>query len=150
MAMTILESGLGFTRTGYYANNLFGIKKTTTDSINVYVLKGQPDESEKKNVTIVKKLASKQLIFDETSRTDNRYRKFSSKQECVFYLTNILLQNSKYKPASNNYINNLKKGILEDEASLIYAFEIAKFGYCHLGGDYYRNAINKVIKQYKL
>lgn len=150
MAMAILESGFGFTRTGYYANNIFGIKIFKTDSINTYVLKGQPDEHNGINIKIISKTPKGQLIFDETVRTDNRYRKFSSKQECIFYLTNTLLQNTRYKPASVNYKNNLNKGMSDLEASLIYAFEIANSGYNHLGGEYYRTKIERVIKQYEL
>jgi flagellum-specific peptidoglycan hydrolase FlgJ len=150
MAMAILESGFGFTRTGYFANNLFGIKIFTTDSVNVYVLKGQPDENNGKNIQILKKTKKGEIIFNESIRTDNRYRKFQSKKESIFYHTNTLLQNSRYQFASTNYINNIKKGVSELEASLIYAFDIASHGYNHLGGDYYRKAIEKVIKQYKL
>jgi flagellum-specific peptidoglycan hydrolase FlgJ len=150
MAMTILESGFGFTRTGYFANNLFGIKIFTTDSVNVYVLKGQPDENNGKNIQIIKRTKKGEIIYNESIRTDNRYRKFQSKKESIFYHTNTLLQNTRYRFASTKYINNIQKGVSELEASLIYAFDIASHGYNHLGGDYYRKAIEKVIKQYKL
>lgn len=150
MAMTILESGFGFTRTGYYANNLFGIKVFTSDSIKVYVLKGQPDENNGKNIKVIRKTLKGELVYDEKIRNDNRYRKFVSKQEGVFYLTNTLLQNTLYKQASTNYKSNLSNGMTELEASLNYAFEIAKSGYNHHGGKFYRNAIEKVIKLYKL
>lgn len=150
MAMLILESGFGFTRTGYFANNLGGVKKWTTDTTGVYVLKGQPDENNGKN-KILEKTKTGQIIFDELNRPDNRYRIFSSKQDFVLYLTSELLQNKNYKPYSINYSNNIKKGVSEDEASLIYVFEIAEYGkYFHLGGDVYKDKIKKVIKQYKL
>lgn len=150
MAMLILEAGFGFTRTGYYANNLGGVKKWTKDTANVYVLKGQPDENEGK-CKVIRKTKNGQLIFDELDRPDNRYRKFNSKQDFVLYLTSELLQNKRYKPYSDNYTKNLNKGISEIEASLIYAFELAELGkYNHHGGKYYRNAIEKIIKSYKL
>ncbi|MDI9857955.1 glucosaminidase domain-containing protein [Flectobacillus roseus] len=150
MAMLILEAGFGFTRTGYYANNLGGVKKWTKDTANLYVLKGQPDENEGK-CKVIRKTKNGQLIFDEIDRPDNRYRKFISKQDFVLYLTSTLLHNKRYKPYSDNYAKNLKKGISEIEASLIYAFELAQLGkYNHQGGKYYRNAIENVIKSYKL
>lgn len=150
MAMLILEAGFGFTRTGYYANNLGGVKKWTKDTANVYVLIGQPDENEGK-CKIIRKTKNGQLIFDEVNRPDNRYRKFKSKQDFVFYLTSEFLQNKRYKPCSDSYINNINKGISESEASLIYAYELAEnCKYNHHGGKYYRNAIEKIIKQYGL
>lgn len=149
MAMLILEAGFGYTRTGYFANNLGGVKVWTTDTVNVYVLKGQPDENDGKN-TIIGKTQNGQLLFDETKRPDNRYRKFATKQDFVLYLASVLLQNKRYKPASVNYHKNIGKGMPEMEASLQYAYQLAALGYNHHGGDYYRNAIEKVIKQYKL
>lgn len=150
MAMLILEAGFGFTRTGYYANNLGGVKKWTKDTTNVLILKGQPDENEGKN-KILSKTKNGQILFDETSRPDNRYRKFASKKDFVKFLTTEFLQNKRYKPYSINYANNLKKGVSEDEAALIYAFKIAEYGkYNHKGGNYYREAIKKVILKYKL
>jgi hypothetical protein len=150
MAMLILEAGYGFTRTGYYANNLGGVKKWTTDTANVYVLEGQPDENDGK-CKVIRKTKNGQIIFDEMNRPDNRYRKYNSKQDFVLYLTSELLQNKRYKPYSNNYFNNLNNGISENEASLIYAFELAQYGkYNHHGGKYYRTAIDNVIKSYKL
>lgn len=71
MAMLILESGFGFTRTGYYANNLGGVKKWTKDTANVYVLKGQPDENNG-NSKILMKTKKEEIIFDELNRIDNR------------------------------------------------------------------------------
>ncbi len=150
MAMTILESGFGFTRTGYYANNLFGIKVFTTDTVQAFVLKGQPDENNGKNIRIIRRTDKGQFIYDETIRTDNRYIKFSTRQNCVRYLTNTLLQKPRYKPAQVKYQNNLKKGMDEQEAALIYAYDIAQAGYNHKGGAYYRSAIEKVIKKYKI
>jgi hypothetical protein len=150
MAMLILEAGFGFTRTGYFANNLGGVKKWTKDTVGVYVLKGQPDENSGKN-KVLEKTKTGQLIFDEVNRPDNRYRIFLSKQAFVLYLTSEFLQNNRYKPYSIKYLNSLNKGISENEASLIYAFEIAEYGkYNHHGGKYYRTTIEKVIKQYKL
>lgn len=152
LAMAILESGYGFTRIGYYANNLFGMKVFTKDSTNFYALKGQPDEDggKIKTTKIIKKTKNGGLIFDETSRIDNRYRKFDSRQDCISYLVNNLLQNSRYKPVVENYQKNITNKMAEDEASLVFAFELAEAGYNHLGGKYYRKAISNVITKEKL
>ncbi|HVI43729.1 MAG TPA: glucosaminidase domain-containing protein [Chitinophaga sp.] len=150
MAMAIIESGCGFTRIGYYANNLFGIKKITADSIAAYVLKGQPDEFKGKYIRIIERTSKGQLVFDESIRMDNRYRKFPTRQDCILYLAGTLLQNQRYKPAIVNYQQNLRKGMSGTDASVIYAYDIANLGYNHKGGNYYRNAIQKVIKKYNL
>lgn len=36
------------------------------------------------------------------------------------------------------------------DASLQYAFDLAELGYNHHGGKFYKNAIEKIIKSYKL
>jgi hypothetical protein len=150
LAMAVLECGYGFTRIGYYANNLFGLKKFTTDTVNSYALTGQPAETDTAGIRILRQTINGGLIFDETIRTNNRYEKFNTRKDCILFLVDIFFQKPRYKPALDKFRRNLANGIPENEANLQFAFEIAKAGYNHLGGDYYRNAVGGIISRLEL
>lgn len=143
LAMAIAESGYGFTRTAYYANNFFGIKVFTTDSSKAYVLKGQPDEGVKNKV--IKSWGKDRIVFNESNRVDNRYRIFTDRQACIHYLVFKILSNKRYIGAAREYSENIHSGLSDREASLRYAFSIAQKGYNHLGGNYYRNNIERIF-----
>lgn len=144
LAMAIVESGYGFTRTAYYANNFFGIKVFTTDTTKAYVLKGQPDEGVKNKV--IKSFGEDRVVVDESKRTDNRYRIFTDRQACIQYLVYKILLRDRYIGAAHVYRENLQTKTLSDrEASLQYAFSIGQKGYHHLGGKYYRKNIEKIF-----
>jgi hypothetical protein len=151
VGMSALESCFGFTRTGVYANNYFGIKKWTSSADNSYQLIGQPDEDRGK-VRILKRLPTGELIFDEINRKDNRYRIFSSKGEALTYLVdNILLKKGgEYITVTNTYRTRIKQGTAAKQASRDFLCELAAAGYNHLGCNYYRTAVGKMIDQFGL
>lgn len=149
LAMAILESGYGFTRTAYYANNLFGIKVFTRDTLKTYVLKGQPSEGVVNKV--IKKIAENRVLYDETARVDNRYRVFKDRRECILYLINKLLLGNRYISVTKKFQENIRTNALsEREASLTFAFDLAEKGYNHLGGKHYRKEIEKIINALNL
>lgn len=149
LAMAIAESGYGFTRTAYYANNLFGIKVFTRDTIAAYVLRGQPSEGV--NNKALKRLGENRVIFNESIRVDNRYRVFTDRPACIQYLVYKILLGKRYIGAAERYRENIRNNILsEREASLQYAFDIAEKGYNHLGGKYYRKGIEKIFNTLNL
>lgn len=149
VGMAIVESGYGFTRIGYHANNLFGIKKWGKDN-NSYQLVGQPDEDDG-HAKILERLPGNQLIFEEASRKDNRYRIFKDKAESLrFLVEEIVVKNSRYRPALENYNKHVNEGMSAKEASRVFLKELADAGYCHRGGDYYRRKIGTVIDQKNL
>lgn len=147
LAMAVLECGYGFTRIGYYANNLFGLKKFTTDSVNSYALIGQPAETDTAGIRVIRQTANGSLIFDETIRTNNRYEKFATRQDCISFLVDVFFQKPRYRPALENFRENIANGTDENDANLQFAFEIAEAGYNHLRGNYYRNAVGGVISR---
>jgi hypothetical protein len=147
LAMAILESGCGYTRIGYYANNLFGLKKSMSETLPTYQLKGQPNEND--GVIPIKSYGADRDIFKEEKRVDNRYKKFASQKECIAYLLNIFLKMKRYLPAIEKYKKNIANNVGLDEASLRYAFDIGEAGYFHLGGEDYRKKIEEVFKTLK-
>ena len=149
IGMAILESGYGTTRIAVYANNLFGMKVWGVNPKNAWQLKGQPDE-DGGNVPVVTNYGEDRKIFDETKRKDNWYRSFNSYNEAVNYLAGTLLQNSRYGFAKTNYQQRLQNGWSLDKAAKEYLYDIAEAGYNHLGGDYYREKVGKVIDEWNL
>lgn len=145
IGMAVLESGFGTTRTAYHANNIFGIKVWGFFPANAWQLVGQPDEDFERNIPVISNFGTDRIIFDERQRRDNWYRKFSSYEESVNFLAGTLLLNQRYGFARENYQQRLKAGWSMDEASKRYVFEIANAGYNHLGGDYYRRTIGKIM-----
>ncbi|WP_432357049.1 S-layer homology domain-containing protein [Sporosarcina sp. UB5] len=149
IGMAVIESGYGTTRIAVNANNIFGIKIWVTNPDQGWQLKGQPDENNG-TVPIVSDFGVDRIIFDEAKRVDNWYRMFSSQKEAVDYLAGTLLQNKRYGFAKINYATNLKNGWSYERASKQYIYEIANAGYNHLGGDYYRNVVGKVMEEWNL
>ncbi|MDN4608771.1 S-layer homology domain-containing protein [Sporosarcina highlanderae] len=149
IGMAVIESGYGTTRIAVNANNIFGIKVWTTSPSQGWQLKGQPDENNG-TVPVLSDFGVDRLIFDESKRVDNWYRMFKSRKEAVEYLAGTLLQNQRYGFAKTNYANNLSNGWSYERASKQYIYEIANAGYNHLGGDYYRNVVGKLMAEWNL
>lgn len=147
LSMAILESGCGYTRIGYYGNNLFGMKQPKKDKSTPYILKGQPAEGD--NVIIIKQLDEDRVFYDEINRTNNRYKKFNTKKECIMYLIDTFLQMDRYKIALTNYKKNINSNTNADEAALLFAFDIGECGYYHLKGKAYREKIEPIFKTLK-
>jgi hypothetical protein len=163
--MAGLESGYGFTRTGFYANNLTGIKywnqtpgheDGSWEGVETYQLVGQPDEAWNGSVVVVEDLGDNRKIFDEKKRYDNRYIKFKTRRDCLEYLSTVIFLNStqgeKYpknlKPLVDKYQAAIKSGVSVREAALQFACDLGEAGYCHLGCEYYRKAVGKVMEQW--
>lgn len=148
MGMAAVESGYGFTRIAYYANNLFGLKVWGAQT-GAWQLKGQPDENGG-TVRIITDYGYDRKIFDEASRVDNWYRGFTSRQAAFTYLAGTLLQNSRYKPSLDSYKYRISIGWSVRDAARQYCYDIAQAGYNHLGGSYYRDKIGQVMDTWNL
>lgn len=149
IGMAAAESGFGFTRIAYYANNLFGLKIWAYNPSNAWQLKGQPDEDGGR-VAILKDYGYDRKVYNESYRRDNWYRYFSSRREAVNYLAGTVLQTSRYKPARDQYQYRIKNGWTLAHASNQYCYEIAQAGFNHLGGNYYRTKISEFMELYDL
>ncbi|MBU9711589.1 LysM peptidoglycan-binding domain-containing protein [Evansella tamaricis] len=150
IGMSIIESGYGTTRTAHFANNLFGIKVWGFNPANAWQLKGQPDEDFDRAIPVIANYGTDRILFDETQRRDNWYRKFNSYEHSVQFLTGTLLVNQRYGFAIKNYQDRIANGWVVKDASKEYLYEIANAGYNHLGGDYYRNVVGKLMDQWDL
>ncbi|MDT8858874.1 S-layer homology domain-containing protein [Alkalihalobacillus sp. MEB130] len=149
IGMSIIESGFGTTRTAHFANNLFGIKVWGGNSSNAWQLQGQPDE-DFEPIPIIENLGPDRIIFDETKRRDNWYRQFSSYEESVNFLAGTLLLNQRYGFARDQYRTRINNGMSIENASREYLFDIAHAGYNHLGGNYYRDTVGRIMTQWNL
>lgn len=149
IGMAILESGYGTTRVAINANNFFGIKVWGYNPKNAWQLKGQPDE-DYEPVPVLADYGYDRKIFDESKRRDNWYRIFASHKEAVDYLAGNLLLNQRYRFAKTNYEERIKNGWSLEKAAKEYLYDIAEAGYNHLGGEYYRNKVGKIIDEWNL
>lgn len=61
-----------------------------------------------------------------------------------------MLLNERYRFAKTNYEERIGKGWSLEQASKEYLYDIANAGYNHLGGEYYRNAVGKVMDEWAL
>lgn len=149
------ESGFGRTRTGYFANNLCGLKFVAAwgrqppaimdgkdFGVETYQLVGQPDEAEGQ-VKIVENLGENRLIFDEASRFDNRYFKFGTKREFFDFLCRITYLNGSegtlypkdLRPIFAEYRQNLQAGMTIREACSLAARRLGEAEYCHVEAE---------------
>ncbi|MCD8508509.1 MAG: glucosaminidase domain-containing protein [Bacillus sp. (in: Bacteria)] len=150
IGMAALESGYGTTRIAYYANNLFGIKVWGGNSKSAWQLQGQPDEDFDQAIPVLADYGEDRIVFDESARRDNWYRKFDSYGHSVEYLAGTLLVNDRYVFARDSFQQRLEEGWSEKEATKQYLYDIADAGYNHLGGSYYREAVGRLIDQWDL
>lgn len=150
IGMAALESGYGTTRIAFYANNLFGIKVWGGDSTTAWQLKGQPDEDFDQAIPVLADFGEDRIVFDESARRDNWYRKFDSYGHSVEYLAGTLLVNDRYVFARESFQQRLEEGWSEKEATKHYLYDIADAGYNHHGGSYYREAVGRLIDQWDL
>jgi flagellum-specific peptidoglycan hydrolase FlgJ len=82
IGMACVEGGYGFTRSAYYANNIFGIKVWAQNPAKGWQLKGQPDENEGR-VPVIASYGQDRRVFKEDARYDNWYRRFPSRTEAI-------------------------------------------------------------------
>lgn len=150
IGMAIIESGYGTTRIAYHANNLFGIKVWGVSPANAWQLIGQPDEDFARAIPLLANYGDDRKVFDETTRRDNWYRIFTTYEDAVNYLAGTLLLNTRYRPAQNAYQERVQNGWTYEAASKQYLFDIAHAGYNHLGGNYYRNTVGRIMDQWNL
>ncbi len=147
IGMACVEGGFGFTRSAYYANNIFGIKIWAQNPVNGWQLKGQPDENDGR-VPVIASHGRDRSMFNEKARYDNWYRRFASRTEAIDYLCGLLLR--KYQPARVNYQKHIVSGWSSPKASKQFCREIADLGYNHLGGEYYQAKIGAVMERWNL
>lgn len=155
MAMAAMESGYGFSRNAIFANNFFGIKQWWGNESNAYQLKGQPDEYEGK-VAILKKSDDGQVIYDESRRPDNWYRRFGSRRECIeFLVEEIFLHKTgawkrDYSDIARFYQGQIATGVEKYSAAYTFIYSLGERGYTHKGGKFYADRIMKVVDRYGL
>jgi flagellum-specific peptidoglycan hydrolase FlgJ len=147
IGMACVEGGYGFTRSAYYANNIFGIKVWAQNPPDGWQLKGQPDENDGR-VPVIASFGRDRSMFKEGTRYDNWYRRFASRTEAIHYLGDFITR--KYQPALINYNNHIANGWPLPKASKQFCREIADLGYNHLGGDYYERKIGAVMDRWNL
>ncbi len=130
--MAIVEAGYGFTRTGWLANNLFGLKywNQTNPSgagtgLELYQLRGQPDEAWDGSVKVLVSYGPDKKIFDEDPRYDNRYFVFPDYDACVEYLVVDRFMGKTLYPFVLQYQQRLKEGWTVKDAAIQFLFEIA-------------------------
>ena len=124
IGMAVLESGYGTSKVAYNANNLFGLKYWGKPNTAVaYQLLEQPYEGHKP-------------LRDATQRTDNWYRKFSSRSECVSFFVEELFLNktgkwktNDYSSVIRNYQRNRADGMDKETAVALFLNEMVKKGY---------------------
>ncbi|MGE5607372.1 MAG: glucosaminidase domain-containing protein [Bacteroidota bacterium] len=147
IGMACVEGGYGFTRSAYYANNIFGIKVWGKNPESGWQLKGQPDE-DAGSVPVIASYGRDRSIFKENARYDNWYRRFASRSEAINYLGGLIAR--KYRLARDNYQKRITAGWPLQKASKEFCREIADLGYNHLGGDYYEGKIGAVMDRLDL
>lgn len=147
IGMACIEGGYGFTRSAYYANNIFGIKVWAQNPAGGWQLKGQPDENGG-CVPVIASYGQDRSMFKEAARYDNWYRRFASRTEAIKYLCDLIIR--KYRPAQANYQQRIVAGWSYPKASKQFCREIADLGYNHLGGDYYEGKIGAIMTRWNL
>jgi len=130
--MAIVEAGYGFTRTGWLANNLFGLKYWNQSNpsgagtgLDLYQLRGQPDEAWDGSVKVLISYGPDKKIFDEDPRYDNRYFVFPDYDACVEYLVIDRFMGKTLYPFVLQYQQRLKDGWTIKDAAIQFLFEIA-------------------------
>jgi hypothetical protein len=130
--MGIVESGYGFTRTGWNASNLFGLKywnqtdpSGAASGIETYQLRGQPDEAWDGSVKVLDDLGPDRKIFKEPPRYDNRYHLFEDYDACVEYLVVDRFLGEVLLPFVLQYQERLAAGWTVKKAARQFLFEIA-------------------------
>jgi hypothetical protein len=155
MAMAAMESGYGFSRNAVFANNFFGIKQWWGNESNAFQLKGQPDEYEGK-VAILKRSDDGQIIYDESRRPDNWYRRFGSRRECIeFLVEEVFLHKTgawkrDYSDIARFYQGQIAAGVEKYSAAYTFIYSVGERGYTHKGGKFYADRIMKVVDRYGL
>ncbi len=130
--MSAVESGYGFTRIGYEANNLFGLKYWNPSDpagaragIATYLLRGQPDEAFDGSVIVTRDLGTDRKIFNEARRYDNRYLVFATRESAVTYLVEDRFMGARLAPFLDRYRASVAAGMNVATAARRFLFEIA-------------------------
>ncbi len=110
-AMACNESGFGWTRIGYYANNFFGYKWTSTTQSGghtYYTLVNQP-----------------------ASDPNNKYIKFTDKRDCVMFVAYRLatVTSPNYKAVTDKYKSDIANGVSVTTAVNTWVSGIQQAGY---------------------
>lgn len=123
VGMAVLESAYGTSKVAVNANNIFGLKYWGKPNYEIaYQLAEQPYEGHKP-------------WKDAKQRTDNWYRKFSSRRECITFMVEELFLHktgkwkNDYSSATRKYQQNIANGMRKDDAIVYFLSEIVKRGY---------------------
>jgi hypothetical protein len=124
IGMAVLESGYGTSKVAYNANNLFGLKYWgKPNTVVAYQLPEQPYEGHKP-------------LKDVMQRTDNWYRKFNSRSDCITFFVEELFLNktgkwktNDYSSVTRNYQRNIATGMDKETAVALFLNEMIKKGY---------------------
>lgn len=125
MGMAVLESRYGTSKVASNANNLFGLKYWgNLNTAVAYQLVDQPYEGS----NFKRDIKAKQ-------RTDNWYRKFNSRRECIAFLVEELFLHktgkwkNNYSSITRKYQQNIASGMAKEAAVVVFLNEIIKNGY---------------------
>ncbi|MDH4462014.1 MAG: glucosaminidase domain-containing protein [Spirosomataceae bacterium] len=142
VGMAVLESGYGTSKVAVNANNIFGLKYWGKPNNEIaYQLVEQPYEGHKP-------------WKDATQRTDNWYRRFSSRRECITFMVEELFLHktgkwkNDYSSATRKYQQNIANGGNKEAAISDFLTEIVKRGYTGKKitgeGDYPLRVVNAI------
>jgi Mannosyl-glycoprotein endo-beta-N-acetylglucosaminidase len=155
LGMAALESGYGTSLLARKTHNLFGMKKWREFHSNAYQLRGQADESSDKSVKVLYVRNDGSVQYDESSRKDNWYWRFESREVCLrFFVEQLLLNGGSwrrdYRSVVQNYRQNLANGMTKREASNRFVYDLGHKGYCMLGGAEYQRRVGRVMNDWNL
>lgn len=142
VGMAVLESGYGTSKVAVNANNIFGLKYWGKPNNEIaYQLVEQPYEGHKP-------------WKDATQRTDNWYRRFSSRRECITFMVEELFLHktgkwkNDYSSATRKYQQSIANGGNKEAAISDFLTEIIKRGYTGKKitgeGDYPLRVVNAI------
>lgn len=125
MGMAVLESRYGTSKVANNANNLFGLKYWGHLNPTIaYQLVDQPYEG-----------SNFQKDMNAQKRTDNWYRRFNSRRECIAFLVEELFLHktgkwkNNYSSITRKYQQNIASGMAKEAAVVVFLNEIIKNGY---------------------
>lgn len=160
VAIAIFSSAFGRTRVAYHANNLFKLRYINRENtcpddscknIETYQLVGQPNELPNTAIAITKEYGDDdRFVFDESHRSDNHYRVFSSYQECVnFLVKEVWLKNENYQAALDRYKHNVTTlGV--NKAGKQFAYELAAADFVFMPPHIFQDGVARTMDEWKL
>ena len=126
IAMSMLESGYGWTRTAINANNFFGYKFTTAEAAG-----------NRKSWT---------LDCQPKSDPNNKYVIFKNLDDNVMFVANVLARSKRYADATSKYQTARKKNEPIEEAVNNWVEDIAASGYNP--DPQYPKRVEQVLRNY--